>query len=85
MNFGGRGTVAQGTVRKGAAQGAERESLQTDATVCDEKDYCDGQNNRPKSLTLADLCDDVRTDATESESRPGGIRTPDQGIMSPLL
>ena len=54
---------------------AERESLQTDATVCDEKDYCDGQNNSPKKLSLADLSDDVRADATADESAPFRTRT----------
>ena len=40
---------------------------------------------RPKVLPIADFGEPEPVLATAGESRPGGIRTPDQGIMSPLL
>jgi len=67
------------------AQQSVRERRRRDATGCDDRTKPALQQTSPKSLHIADLSDDVRRDAKENESRPGGIRTPDQGIMSPLL
>ena len=67
------------------AQRAGRESVQTDAAVCEEMEESETKDSSPKSLPIAGLCGGVQHYATVNESRPGGIRTPDQGIMSPLL
>jgi integrase len=75
---GGRGWAHQGqqlagaSVR-GAASGGE--ALRADSgLVCS-----------PKVLQSHNLGDSRQTAATAGENRPGRIRTPDQGIMSPLL
>lgn len=39
----------------------------------------------PNVLRIKGLRGEKRESARRNESRPGGIRTPDQGIMSPLL
>ena len=66
-----------------SAQGAKR--CVDNATGCDEGTKPTAQKKTPKPLQLAHLGDDVRSDAKRNENRPGEIRTPDQGIMSPLL
>ncbi len=40
---------------------------------------------RPKVLRISELGRTRRNKGKHGRSRPGGIRTPDQGIMSPLL
>ncbi len=55
------------------------------AKQCNEKSNVDAQKKTPKPLHIADLGDAMPIDAIGCESRPGGTRTPDKGIMSPLL
>ncbi len=67
------------------AQRAGRETMRRSATPHNEPNSVDRVGDDRKSQQLANLCDATRDDATECESRPGVIRTHDQGIMSPLL
>ena len=67
------------------AQQLGRETPRSDAKGCDDRTKPAAQTESPKPLQIADLGDDVRSDAKENESRPGRTRTRDQGIMSPLL
>jgi len=60
------------TVRSSAA-GRKTESAETE------------EDSRRNPLAVATLGDAVRPGAAPCESSPGGTRTPDQGIMSPLL
>ena len=52
---------------------------------CEAGDTGDDVAPRPNALRIAKLGGDVRDGAKGRESRPGRIRTADQGIMSPLL
>ncbi len=56
-----------------------------DANPCDEPSTDAVKRESPKPLQIADLDDALRVDATANESRPGEIRTPEQGIMSSVL
>ena len=67
------------------AQQLGRETLRSVATGCDERTKPAVQRESSKPLRVADLGDDVRRDATGSESTPGRIRTCDLRIRSPLL
>jgi len=75
-------------VPKGAQQLAQqlgRETVRSTAKGCERKSEGTGQEETPKPLGIADLGDVLPLGATENESRLGGTRTPDPGIMSPLL
>jgi hypothetical protein len=79
---------AAANVPTGAQQQAQqsgRETMRASATGCQSQSDERPPKTSRKPLQLADLGDDVRDDASWCASRPGGIRTPDQGIMSPLL
>ena len=67
------------------AHRATHETQRSVATGCDKQAMPFAQKKAPKPLQFADLGDGVRDDATTCTSSPGGTRTPDQGIMSPLL
>ncbi len=67
------------------AQRAERETRRSTAKECERESAGDAQKKSPKPLQIADLGDCVRDGALCHKSSPGGTRTPDQGIMSPLL
>ena len=67
------------------AQQLGRETVQSAALACEAESERDAQNKTPKSLRITDLGDEVQRDAKKCENRPGGIRTPDQGIMSPWV
>ena len=67
------------------AQQLQRDSLRTAAKGCDEEATESAQVKSPKLLQLANLGGPLRLAASRSKSRPGRIRTSDQGIMSPLL
>ena len=67
------------------AQHSRRETRRTAASGCDGPTDDKAQRESPKLLQIADLSDGVRGDALYNASSPGGTRTPDQGIMSPLL
>ena len=67
------------------AQRAGRETWQTGARGCDEQTESSGRVETAKPLQAADLSDDVREDATESESAPSWIRTKNLLIKSQLL
>ena len=67
------------------AQRARRETGQNRANRCDEGSQPRAEEKSPKPLQIADSDSVSRDVAMTCESRPGGIRTPDQGIMSPLL
>ncbi len=64
---------------------ATARSRGNDATAWGKRYASNAAMDSPKALRVADLGDGMRSDAKKCESRPGGIRTPDQGIMSPLL
>ncbi len=59
--------------------------VKTGPQQCDGADKKAGQPRPPKPLQMADLGNVVQVGAIVCGSRPGGTRTPDQGIMSPLL
>ena len=67
------------------AQQSARETGQSSASRCEEQPQPTAQKESPKPLQIADLGDPMRADASLNASSPGGTRTPDQGIMSPLL
>ena len=67
------------------AQQSDRETGRTGATACDEGAEPEAQRESPKPLAIADLSDDVRGDATESESAPSRTRTLNLLIKSQLL
>ena len=71
--------------RAAHAQRAGRETAQSGASECDGQSTPTAQEKSPKPLQIADLDDDVRDDATESENRAGRTRTYNQQIMSLLL
>ena len=52
---------------------------------CDGADKKAGQPRPPMPLQMSALGNVVQVVAIVSDSSPGGTRTPDQGIMSPLL
>ena len=64
------------------AQQLQRDSLRTVAKGCDEEATEVAQEPSPKLLQVANLGDRLRLAAKRNESRPGRIRTSDQGIMS---
>ena len=68
-----------------SAQQLGRETGQRGASGCDDQSADDAESKTPKSLRIADLGARVRDNASARESRPAGTRTPDKGIMSPLL
>jgi len=87
MQATGTDDLAAGS-REGAqrlAQRAGRGILQAVAAACNEEPEPDDQAERPKPLRVAGFGNRVRLNAACCESRPGGSRTPDPGIMSPLL
>ena len=67
------------------AQQLQRDSLRTVAKGCDEEATEVAQEPSPKLLQVANLGSRLRPAAKRNKNRPGEIRTPDQGIMSPLL
>ena len=67
------------------AQQSDRETVRGGATQSEPAGGREQGAASPKPLRVADLGDVVRSDATESESRARGTRTPNQRIMSPLL
>lgn len=67
------------------AQQLQRDSLQTATIGCDGEAPEVAQLELPKLLRVASLGDCLRLAAKRNKSRPGRIRTSDQGIMSPLL
>ena len=67
------------------AQHSGRETLRSVATGGDEGRQSAEQQKPRKPLSIADLGDGVRPDATGCESSGGGTRTPDTRIMIPLL
>ncbi len=66
-------------------QQSGRDTLLSGAKACEKKNDNQQKQKTPKPIQIANLGDDLLLDATDHEGRPGGIRTPDQGIMSPLL
>lgn len=66
------------------AQQLGDESPRIGASVCEGRGTIRMKRQRRKPLQVAALFDGVPPDANECESRPGGIRTHDQGIMSPI-
>ena len=67
------------------AQRAARETGRTDARPCDGQQKREAQKETPKPLQIADLSDDVRGDANESESAPRRTRTFNPLIKSQML
>ena len=67
------------------AQQSGRETGRMDAIACDEAAERKAQRESPKPLAIADLGDDVRGDASDSESAPSRTRTLNLLIKSQLL
>ena len=74
-----------GNQRAAYALHSGREAGPPDATPCDGAKAESAGAANPNSVRLAGFSDGVRPHAKQSKSRPGRIRTADQGIMSPLL
>jgi len=81
------GTDGQRTeVVRGQMRGQyNRKTLQDAARNCEPDESNQDENEQPNVVPYNALSDKRRESARRDESRPGGIRTPDQGIMSPLL
>ena len=77
------GTDGGGPNMPANRQQSSRETVQDLAGICrPDKDSRDA-DSQPNVLTFNALSDKRRESAKRVKSRPGGIRTPDQGIMSP--
>ena len=73
-------------VARGQMRGqSDRKTLQDTAGRCEPGGNSPDESGCHKVLTLNALSDERRDVARRDETRPGGIRTPNQGIMSPLL
>ncbi len=84
------GTDGQATAESGGgaqrlAQRSRREPTQSPATCFDGSDASPEEDDSRKALRIVAIRDAERSVSRECKSRPGGIRTPDQGSMSPLL
>lgn len=79
------GADGDGSNRPANRQQYSSESATNAARSCEPDKGSRNENGQPNVLTFNALSGTRRDTAKRGESRPGGIRTPDQGIMSPLL